>query len=453
MPDHPTDELLSAYALDSSLVPDAAELEEHLDNCEPCRHRLAGIQSIETLLTEEASWLDSEDVAIPRPPRALSEIAARNRREDAEADAMLTPLVERFLSQSSGAFLWADIASRPEYHTAGVVRKLAAAADQAQYSVPLRALILAETASAIVGMLSTTTYTSIEIAALRGVSWKQQANANRQLGRFKAAFDALDRAERAFRELPRPELDLASVTYIRAVLYAEQQKYDVAEGYADACTAVFSRLGQTELYIRSRQLQGWIAFEQRQTEEAQSIFNSVFLYGETTESAFWIAHGAMAVGNCFLERRDFAGATKYLHLGLETFRTLGMQTDEIRCRWGLALVFQRDGRHRNAISRLRDVRDEFASLGSVSDAALVTLDIMETHLLLGQPREVQRAAGNILKLFKEAGMVTGAMTAADYLKQAATMQKVTPNLISYIRSYFRQVAAEPGFAFLPPQPL
>lgn len=106
-----------------------------------------------------------------------------------------------------------------------------------------------------------------------------------------------------------------------------------------------------------------------------------------------------------------------------------------------------------AVQRLRDVRDEFVSLGSVSDAALVTLDIMETYLLMEQPREVRRTAGNIVKLFKEAGMVTGALTAAGYLKQAAAMSSVTPGLIDYIRRYLRRVDVQPDLAFVPPRPL
>jgi hypothetical protein len=135
------------------------------------------------------------------------------------------------------------------------------------------------------------------------------------------------------------------------------------------------------------------------------------------------------------------------------FRQLHLVSDEIRCRWGLALLVQREGRYRTAIPRLREVRDEFANLGVVSDAALVTLDLMETFLLLGEPREVRRAAGNIVTLFKDAGMTTGALTAADYLKQAAAMRSVTPDLIEYIRRYLRRVAVQPSLAFVPPAAL
>lgn len=447
---HPNDELLSAYALDPSSVEEAGELEAHLLRCGPCRRRLDEFCEIEALLAQPESWVEDEPA---RAPLALSAKAARNRREDAEAEELLAPMLERFLAGRSALFVYKDIASKPEFHTGGVVRKLADAADKASYSVPRRALILAETASAIVGMLSRTTYTAVDIAALRGLSWKQQANANRHLGRFNEALYALDRAEGAYRELPYPDLDLASVTFIRATLYAEQQAYELAAQLAEESSAAFARLRDSELYYRSRHLQGWIAFEQRHLGEAQPIFDAVFAHGEATGDLTWIARGAQGLGNCYLERRDFTNAAHYLHRSMVAFRELGIAVAEIRSRWGLALLVQRDGRHRMAIQRLRAVRNEFATLGSVSDAALVTLDIMETYLLMGQPREVRQTAGNIVKLFKEAGMVTGALTAAAYLKQAAAMSSVTPGLIDYIRRYLRRVDVQPDFAFVPPTPL
>ncbi len=447
---HPSEQLLSAYALDPADVEDAAEIEAHLADCPSCRQQVEDFREIEALLAEPESWADNPPAYAPE---RLSAISARNRREDAEADALLTATLDRFLAEASGAFVWADIPHRREYHTAGVVRKLADAADKAQYSVPLRALILAETASQIVGMLSTRTYTDTEIAALRGLSYKQQANANRQLGRFSAAVEALKRAERAYRELPRPELDLASITFIRATIHTDQQTYQVAEPLAEQSSAAFARLGQMELYFRSRYLQGRIAFEQCQLGEAQSIFDTVLAYGEMSGDLSWIARGAQALGNCYLERRDFANAAQYLHQGMLAFRQVRIVSEEIRCRWGLALVVQREGRYHTAIPRLREARDEFANLGAVSEAALVTLDLMETFLLLGKPREVRRTAGNIVTLFKDAGMVTGALTAADYLKQAAAMSSVTPSLIEYVRKYLRRVDAQPDLAFVPPAAL
>lgn len=453
MPDHPTEERLAAYALDPTLAKGAADLEAHLEACAACRERLAAIREIDALLADPESWLPVQELAPRAGLQALSEIAARNRREDAEADARLGRLIEKFVAGSSGAFLWADIASNPAYHTGGVVRKLAEAADHALYSVPHRALLLAETASALVDSLSTSTYTPTEIAALRGLAWKQRANANRHLGQFPAALEALEHAALAYGELPRPELDLASITFIRGSIYCDQQRYDLAEQYANQSTAAFAQLGQTDFYLRSRHLQGCIAFEQGEVGKAQGIFEAIYAYGQANGDLTWMARESQVLGHCYLTGGDLTRALQSFRDGMLAFRSLGILSEEIRCRWGLALALQRDGRYRTAIPRLRDVLEEFVRLGAVSDAALVTLDLMETFLLLEKPRDVRRTAGNIVQLFKDAGMVTGALTAADYLRQAAAMRTVTPTLIDYIRRYFRQVDLQPDLAFVPPAAL
>jgi anti-sigma factor ChrR (cupin superfamily) len=450
--EHPTDDVLTDYAIDRSLVEDAAGVDMHLAACEPCRKRLEELEAIEKLLADPYSWSPVEG-APDRNREVLSAAAARRRREDAEADALLAKLIEEFLAEKSGQFLWVNIASNPAYHTAGVVRKLADAADQAQYGVPLRALALAETAAVIVGMLPETRYTAVEIAALRGLTLKQQANANRQLGRFDMALAALDRAERAYRQLPRPELDLASLTFIRATICYQQHTHDVAARLAEKSTATFAELGQTELYLRSRHLEGSIAFEQGEVGKAQVIFDSIYAYGEANGDVTWIARESQALGHCYLVRGDLANALNYFHTGMVAFRGQRLAVPEIHCRWGLALVLQRERRYRTAILRLEDIREEFVALGAVYDAALVTLDLMETFLVLEKPRQVRRTAGNIVRLFKDAGMVTGALTAADYLKQAAVTDRVTPSLIDYVRRFFRRAELQPDVAFIPPQAL
>jgi len=85
-----------------------------------------------------------------------------------------------------------------------------------------------------------------------------------------------------------------------------------------------------------------------------------------------------------------------------------------------------------------------------TDAALVTLDLMETYLAMRKWREVRTAAGNVIELFRQNGMLTGALTAANWLRHAARMKSVTPSSLSYLRTYFKRVDLQPDFAFVPP---
>lgn len=437
--EHPSDELLSAYALDPILAAERTVLEEHLADCGECRQRLSEIRAFEQQLANDLVWDDERADELRR-------IADQTAREDAEAEALLADLLEG----PPEAFVWANLPEKPRYYTGGVVRKLSSAAYEAIYTAPLHALNIAEASATIAGMLREEMYPATLLASWRGTAWKQCANALVRLGKFSSAFDALDRAEREYKLLPRPEFDLAAVTFIRATILNEQEDRDRARELAAESTRTFAHLGQSEMYCRSRLLEGYIAFERRELGIADAIFRQLYAYGEQTDTTTWLAHAALALGNCCIERRELDEATQLLHTSMRLFRDLGHKIAEIRCRWGIALVVQRSGQSRRAAERFETVRNDFLQMGDVTDAALVTLDLMETYLTLRKPRDVQSAAGDVVRIFANAGMFTGAYAAANHLKQAAAMQDVTPGLLEYLRRYLRRVEAQPDFAFVPP---
>ncbi len=440
--DHPSDDLLSAYALDPVLVPDRTALEGHVMLCKPCSDRLAEIRAFDARLEDEDNYPDEDD---PEGD-GLRAAAAQTAREDAEADELLGTLLE----EPPEAFVWANLQEKPKYHTGGVVRKLSAAAYKALFTSPPHAQDLADTAIAISRRLGPAVYPVALLASWRGIAYKQRANALRYQGQFAAALKTLDRAEVQFKLLPQPELDLAAVTFIRGTTYYEMEEYGRAAELAAQSTREFEHQGQSEMYYGSRVLEGSIAFELGNLDVAEAIFRQLYDHGEQSERKIWRARAAQALGNTFIKRGALNEATQQLHTAMLLFRELGITIEEVRCRWGVARVVQKSGQHRIAVERFRGAREEFQQLGAAIDAALVTLDLMEAFLALRNPREVRRAAGNVVAILTEAGMVTGALAAANWLRHAAAMETLTPSLLDKIRRYLRRVAIEPDFAFVPP---
>lgn len=439
--DHPSDDVLSLYVLDPSLVTGRGELATHLDSCSQCRGQVDAIRAFDALLEDEDSWPE-ESLDID----ALLGQDATEKRESEEAEQLLRSVLEG----GSGSLAWANLAEKPKYHTGGVVRRLTSEADTASYNQPLYALLLADTAIAIASALAEGRYTLTELASWRGTAWWMRANALRHLGRYPVAFESLDRAERFYRLLPRPELDLAQVTFTRAAILCEQQEYTVADELAGICTREFAQLGQIDLYLKGRLLQGWIAFEQRNLASAEEIFRQIYEHAETAGSTKWLARASQALGTCFVETGALNDAVQHLMTALRLFKEQGLLVEEIRCRWGIARVAQKSGNYEMAISRFQAVRDEFAKMQVRTDAALVTLDLMETYVAMRKWREMREAAGNVVDLFREAGMLTGAVTAANWLRQATRMRTVTPPVLDYLRRYFKRVELQPDFAFVPP---
>lgn len=444
--DHPRDHVLSTYALDRTLVADPDKLEAHLAGCEGCTERLKEIRAFDALLAEPESWPDFDRTAPAHMAPILFEAAARARREDAEAEALLKAL----LTASPEAFVWADLPSKPQYFTAGVVRWLAAAAESAWNTTPRHSLNIADTAIALAGSLPVDTYTDIELAAAHGVAWKQRANALRHLGKHGDALDSLALAERFYRALPRPEYDLASISFIRGTIYFEQQRYDIAEVHADAAAVAFKHLGQTDRLQHARHLLASIAFEMQMIDRAEDIFRSIYEHFRAANDLLWIARGEQALGNCAIERTDFVTADRLLRSALGRFRILNATSSAVRCSWALALIPARSGSMRVAAPRLREVRDAFVELGAACDAALVTLDLLEVLARMGNSREARREAAHVVTIFREAGMLTGALTAATFLKRTATAPELLLSAIAHVRKFFRLIEYQPDLAFVPP---
>src|SRR5262249_8150271 len=145
----------------------------------------------------------------------MRQLAASVAAEDRHAEEVLRDL----LSNTARA-AWAKLATQSKFRTAGVVRRLLQAANDACEREPLDALTFAEVASEIAERL--TEYRPMILAELRGTAWKEQANALRLLGRYDAALDALARAEREFRKAPSAPLGPAMVDYVRAVVHYER---------------------------------------------------------------------------------------------------------------------------------------------------------------------------------------------------------------------------------------
>jgi hypothetical protein len=86
----------------------------------------------------------------------------------------------------------------------------------------------------------------------------------------------------------------------------------------------------------------------------------------------------------------------------------------------------------------------------VTDAALVGLDIMEALLAVGKPRRIVALAQHLFSVFTQAGMITGALAALAYLKEAAASGSLTTAGIQDVRAFLRKAERQPSLQFVPP---
>src|SRR5439155_652571 len=119
------------------------------------------------------------------------------------------------------------------------------------------------------------------------------------------------------------------------------------------------------------------------------------------------------------QRANAGEASIHLHKALALFREIGPASERVSAEWGIAETLLLAGKASEAIRRLRDVAAEFEARGMVTDAALVGLDIVDALLTLRQEGQIANLAARLFRVFTDAGMLTGALTAIAYIKEAA----------------------------------
>src|SRR6266542_4153901 len=312
--EHIPDEILIDYADDPESVPDRAAVETHLASCAVCWTRVDDFRALGSAMQDEETWWAADQIAGAEGLRALREFTARLADEDAEA----TRLLERLLD-SQYRFTYANIARKRRFRTGGVVRLLSQAARSELLREPRFALVLAETAGVIAEALPDDYYPAAAVNDLRGTAWKEYATACRYLGDFEGGFNALDRAERAYRRLADPGMQLARVALARATLFWEQQHYDEALRFARTAAAQFAERRAMEAYLDAKEWEAMILHRQGDVAAACQTYENVFTTADTIGDPEMKARAARNLAVACGDRGDTASAMNYLLIALQIY--------------------------------------------------------------------------------------------------------------------------------------
>jgi tetratricopeptide (TPR) repeat protein len=438
---HPTEDELAQYAFDPDAA-DAREIEMHVAACPRCSASLSFIRSVDAGIGDSDAWDIAEDAASPTR-EAILDLAARLAGEDDAAEHLL----KKLLVNPARAAL-ANLAVRRKFLTSGVARRLLRAATEACDREPLEALTFADAAIEVAdGLIG---YPPGVIHELRAHAWKERANALAALGRYDASLDALDHAEREFRNAPSAPLGHAIVQHARAIVHYYRGKFEAATELLAESATIYASLGDTDRYMRARHCLANAMFGQGDIRGARAIYEELLAWGEAENDLGWMARGSNTLGRCAYEMGDFSAAVQQFHRSMQLFRELDMAAEALRPEWGFALVVLASGKPDEALVRFGNLRENFRRRGMLSDEALVSLDMMDALHAVGRHREIAALASEIIESFTQAGMLTSALAAFAYLKEAAPRSTAAPRIIQYVRQFISRLQQEPALLFCPP---
>jgi tetratricopeptide (TPR) repeat protein len=442
---HPDDQTLIEVA-DGTASNEARDaVLGHLRVCPRCAERLRQFHALEAAFADEETWHALDQITGNDQLRKLTAYERRLAEEDIEAERIVRPLLSTPLR-----FDYSNIARKRRFHTGGVVRLLCREANTQCDREPLFALALADAATQIADALPDDYYHASEVNELRGSAWKDYATACRYLGRFAEAMEALDRAEQAFEHLMVPQPRLAMVALGRAIVLWKQERYHEALGQAGVAVQMYGNAGDERGAFDAMQVEAVILQRMGDTATACRAYERLFDLAETLDDAEMTGRAAQNLAAAYLERGDIGSSNKFYLLALQTYESLEMTARAARSRWGLGRVALVAGNFAEAARKLGLSSDELDALGMKTDVYLVKLDLAEALLMLGRFDEVVSVAETLQMLFREANMLTGALTAAAFLHEAAAARRLTRPQVQTVRRYLADLEREPTLAFARP---
>lgn len=440
MNDHPADDLLERFAHSAAGVQDPVGA--HVQTCERCTEIVATTLLLEAELRHPETWA-ARNVDAPSFSLAGTEAMALHV-EDAVAEYALRPLLEDPAELES-------LPAHPRYRTAGVVRLLNAESRLVRETAPSHALILANAAIRIAEQLTPATYDVALCASLSGDAWRERANALRYLGEYDKALLAVDHAERAFRATPVREFDLARIDYARSTILWKMERWNEALPLARAAAATFREFGDAQRTIDAGLLEGGILFELGEYPAALEAFQKLEVLAAELDDPATKARVASNLGATYQELGELERCAPFFAEAAVLYEFLGMELEKLRTEWSIGLIALRaPSSVAQGVASLRRVCGGFEARGSMTDAALVALDLAEHFLRAGETDEVTALCGALAQRFTRAGMRSSAATALEFLGEAAAAERARPTDVDYVRSFLARITADPETRFQPP---
>jgi tetratricopeptide (TPR) repeat protein len=443
---HLDDDALAERALLSDGESGDPAAEAHLVECAECTVRLNGIRALYAALETPDSWDAANALGNARGrEEEILAFAERMQQEYAAAETALAPLLTNAV-----AFVRERVERQAEYRTLGAVRVLAEAANSSCERNPIHARNLADAAVAIAGALAEDEYPPASIRVLRGLAWKERANALRYLAEYDAALDALDRAAAEFEHLGSHSFEFASLAYIRAVILTYTDRLDEAVQQAAESAAIFTQHGDVERAMRARSVQAGVLYYRGEYRAAVAIFEELLAFAESRNDTIESARQSYNTAVCWLELGECEPAEQSLKRARQTYLMLGLQTEVARTDWKLGVVPRIAGNLQESVARLRYAKVACEQIGMADEAANVALDLMESLILLDEVREVTSLCADVMRHYRRAGKVRQALIAVAFLKDAAAAGTIHVHAVKHVRGFVEALDRQPELLFVAP---
>jgi tetratricopeptide (TPR) repeat protein len=440
--DHYDEETLIEFAEDRP----EKDTYPHLSECTECRSAVDEYRTMITCMSEAATW-DSHPIDETPNPQTIATLRSfvdRMHQEDAEAD----PLVAELLAGSREEWM-PRLMADPKYRTAGVVRKLIAAADQAIHAMPPDAVEITRIACEVADVLDEKRYTRETVLKVRADAYRELGFALFYVGNFDAALDAQRRSETTARICASGTTEVGRALLLRALVLRQTDAVDEALAITGEAEETFRTGHDREREAAAISTRAYLLSKAGDFRAAIVLTRRVLDELGDYVSAHDAAILAMNLGVYSRELGDFPSALLAFQTAAFAFEDQGMVTEACRMEWNIAVLLKANGDLGNAETKLRQVISDFERLGMLGTAAVATVDLAETKLLQQEPIEVASLCRAAMRQFETSGIgySTRALAALALLREAADGSRVPLQLVRSVRRYLDDLRSQPTLEF------
>ena len=378
--------------------------------------------------------------------RRVAEFAATARKlqdERAAAEGAVT----RALRETPRA-QWPHLSSRGELRTAGAVERLGREVEARLDREPREALAIAEVATAVADALRADAYPAVMLAQVRAHAWKDRGQALCYLARYEEALAALDRADGVLEVFGTLAHDLAIVRFVRATTLAETSRFDESMQLLRECRSVFRAHGDARRDLLCGIAEGSVLHRMKRFREARDAYLALLHVAQELSDTTSEAYLHHDIGYTSADLGDFSMAERHLDYAVEIFQRIEQPLNAARSEVVRGVLFARRGENRRAVGHITSIRKTFLAHGLVEEAGVFGLEIVQAMLALGQPREAETLAREIVGDFVAAKLNSRAICALGYLTEAIGQRTASAAMVGGVREYIVSLRKQPEREFV-----
>lgn len=450
--DHPTVEDFEGFLRDAPgpgrAARNARVLRHLLAECSSCYDNLRYMgwseQRLQSLLCFPARREEgyaAETVSYDYGPafaaaeQALDAFFAEGRAAEGTPDDLLAELAP--LPQDEQA-RWVSSYSRFAHPL--LVRKLVEMSDAIRYENTTRMLHLANLARLAADACTPEIAGSApKLADLRALGWRQYANSLRVSGRMREAEEAFANAQRHCEEgTGDPPLRAALLARLSSLRYF-QRRFDEAIALADEVGRIYSELGERAL-AATNMVQKAIAqiYAGEPAAGVLTLNRAIPLIGNEDDPHLLLA----ACQNLIIAYIELGEPEQALSLCFEVrdlYQDFKDPLITLRAGWREGRLLRNLGHLRASEVALLQAREGFVERELLYDVAVVSLDLSDVYLRLGETEKLREAVTEMVPIFKALGVDREVLAALLQLQQAERQDRQAFELIRFLSDRLEQL--------------